>query len=643
MKFSVIVNKQQLIIPPDALANIKQNNPLFSYDGVPGKMLYPITIPYKENAPMLGLPSESAIVDIPVEVPCQFLIMNTWLIDGTVIITKSNGLVLEISVVCPYYDMSEELFNTNIRELDFEDVLIEDPEPQIYIDIEFTLIGALGADTITVSTGYAEYVVAVTGLEPFEDILGEFVDLIAADTAESGINATIIGGSILRLRQAEKGTLNRVFDTHNIWVTSATYTTTIDYMTWLTDWHDILAPYLETLMEAGSLYPTSKIQWPTMYNPEHYGDLNPDFTGWINNYEQGKPWINYSSGETMTGNRFTLVPCFYLLHVITQIFSQAKISVSGRGVNEERFKRILVENNYSIGKEWYDPISDIEYISFAARIVASNHLPDMTVSEFMNAYRAKFNFFFYYKPDERILDIKWREDVLTTPVRNNWNDKPHLPHPMDEFPLQSGVRFTSPIDSGDKLAGTLTAFHNSGIVQQADYLLGLGDIVITSAFTHPSMQIIAGDKRPELGASVKVPTKLGSGSGDEWLERRNSFAPSLLIYVGDAGVNDCNFATNDQLDVDGNPLGLDISLQWDEIYTLFYPKWIAFVTNSSQRRVMFGVGITDIMQLNFDEFYSHNNADWLVESWEINDIIADTVFVQIVLRKQKNFFTSSLL
>lgn len=637
MKLGIIVNGEFLVIPDTALANILQPNPLFSHEGVPGKLLFPITISYLENAYKLGLPSEAAVVDEPIKMDCKLLILNTWLLDGELIITKSDSKRIEISVACPYYDLPESLFIKKIADIGIPDVLITDPEPQIYIDITFSLIGVAGPDTITVNTSFGEYTRVTDGIEPLVAVISALAAAINLDTEASGISATLIGSDVLRLRQDELGTLNYVFDTTLISILSATYTFTIDYMTWLTDWHDTLASYLETTIETDLIYPDSAIQWPTYKNLEHYGDLNPDFTGWVNNYEQGKPWINYSSTESMTGNKYTLVPMFFLSRVIAEIFSQCKITIQGPGVEDERFRRIVIDNNYSIGKEWYDPISETEYISFAARIKAKNHLPDMTVGEFMNAYRAKFNFYFYYVPDTRTLDIRWREDVLNSPKRNNWNDKPYVSDPLNEFFDLEGITFSSPKDTSDAFAGVYPSFADETILQHDDYVIGKGQFQITSAFTHPSMQIIT--ERPELGASVKVPVKSQAGSGEEWKARYNSFAPSIIIYVGQAGVWDCNLATIDQLDVDGNDLGLNISLVWPETYAIFYPNWASWMVNSVRRRVIFGLSITELMQLQIDQFYGHNNKDWLIESWEISDIVGNTALCEFVLSRRKNFFS----
>ncbi len=637
MKLAIIVNQQFLVIPESALANISQPNPLFSYEGVPGKLLFPISIPYQENAPILGLTSESAIVDNPIRFDCQMLLLDTWLLNGELVITKSNRKNIEISVACPFYDLSFDLFNTNIRELEWENINLSDPVPQIYIDIEFSLIGGAGPDTITVNTGFGEYEHVTDGFEGTPAVIGALYDAINLDTDESGISATIIGSNVLRLRQDALGTLNYVFDTSLISVLSATYTFTYDYMTWLTDWHDDLAAYLETTMEAGSIYPDTPIQWPTYRNQDHYGDLNPDFTGWVNNYEQGKPWINYSSTESMTGNKYTLVPMLFLGKVLEQIFSQAQISLSGPGASEERFRRILIDNNYSIGKEWYDPESDTEYVSFSASINPANHLPDMTVGEFMNAYRTKFNFYFWYDPYARKVEIRWREDVITDQKRSNWNDKPFAGEPIDEPFDNEGVTFSSPLDSSDEYAGVYPSFADTSILQHDDYVIGKGQLQITSEFTHPSVQIIPGTERPELGATAKVPVKKQAGSGDEWEMRRNSFAPGILIYVGDPGVWDCNLAAIDQLDVDGNDLGLEISLVWAETYAIFYPNWTQFAINSSRRRVIFALSIIDLMTFEYDSFYGHNNKDWLVESWEISDIIGNVVFCEFVLVRRRNY------
>lgn len=638
MKLAIIVNRQFLVIPDDVAVNLEQPSPLFEYEGVPGKWLLPITIPYLENAAILGMPNEPTVIDEPIEYECQFLIENTWLLKGSLLITQCDEQSIEISGTCPYYDMSEELFNTNIRDLDWDDILLVEPEPQIYIDIVFSLIGAPGADTITLNTSFAEYEYVATGFEGTVGILGALQDAVNLDTDESGISATIIGSDTLRLRQDALGTHNNVFDTSLISVTSATYTVTYDFMTWLTDWHDDCAAALDDYAESGEIYPDRLICFPNVMNKNHFGDLIPEFTGWINYYHINQYFINYTSAQAFAGNKYAVMPFVFALTVLDKIFDACGISITGPLVTEERFQRIIIDNNFSLGKEWYDPVSEDTILVVNDRISIANHLPSMTVGEFLTGYRNKFNAYFAPDPDLRTMSIKLKEDVITDQVRNDWSEKEYMPNPTSEFKLIDGVTLTSPGDESDEYSGSYPVPYNEDLPQNSDYVIGNGKTIISSVFGCPSVykvEVISG-----LSPKAKAPYKFQFGSGNEFEQRLNEFSPGLLIYKGiaqDENGEDYVYATNDHLNENDEDDSSNISLQWDKLYELFFAKWLDFELNSAQIRIGFNLPVADLMGFKFDEFYGFKHKDWIAGKWEISDVENGKALVEFIFYRRKNY------
>lgn len=646
MNLGIIVNKQelvhsqvQLVIPQEALVNIKQPSPLFDYESVPGMWLIPITIPYRENAEKLGLPAEVSIIDKPIEYACKVVIADTWIIDGTLMVMRCNRNMIEISAACPYYDMSEELFNSKIRDLSWDDVLLVDPEPQIYIDIEFTLIGAEGDDTITINTSYAEYEYTKLAATTTSIALVGVIDLINADTGDSGISAEVIGGNTIRLKQDALGTHNNVFDTAAIFVTTATYTVTLDFMTWLTDWHDDCRPAMDAIAESGNIYPDNTVVFPNVMNKWHFGDLNADFTGWINHYLINQYFINYTSTQSFLGNKYAVVPFVFALTVLKKIFDNADIAIDGNAVTEERFRRIIIDNNYSIGKEWYDPEGDQTILVVADRIKIANHIPDITVGEFITGYRNKFNLYLAYDPLLRQVKFINRNDVVDLQKQNNWNNKPHMSLPVNEFAITNGITFTSPVDDTDEYANSHVLPYDNERYQGQDYVIGNGKTTVSSIFGCPSVYRV---ERFAGSAKLKTPYKYRLGYGDEWEKRRNEYGTGFLIYKGivaDSNGEDYVYATNDHLDENDEDDGSNISLQWDKIYDLFFDTWLDFYINSAVTRITLEVPISELVSFKFDEFYGLLQQNFLAESWEISDVSGSRVMIEFVLRRRKNFLT----
>jgi hypothetical protein len=115
-------------------------------------------------------------------------------------------------------------------------------------------------------------------------------------------------------------------------------------------------------------YPTTKINFPAVYNPDHYGEDNPAFKHrWTpeNPIINQRDWnndtfldnylfdpVNSDGDETDPdvpngiANRTCLVPFVYLQEILKKVFNEYKLF--GEFVENSAYQQLLVYNNYSL-------------------------------------------------------------------------------------------------------------------------------------------------------------------------------------------------------------------------------------------------------------------------------------------------------
>jgi hypothetical protein len=87
-------------------------------------------------------------------------------------------------------------------------------------------------------------------------------------------------------------------------------------------------------------YPEINHQFPSISNPNFYGEKNEQFGGIINNFED--------VFLVTTENNNCLVPQLYLLYIISKIYEYAGYTVKGDPFEDEMFKKALVYNNFAL-------------------------------------------------------------------------------------------------------------------------------------------------------------------------------------------------------------------------------------------------------------------------------------------------------
>lgn len=620
---------------------IRRGSPLFQYGVVPALVTYPFTIDYEANARFLDFPAKAAVINSIREYECQILFFNCWLVKGSLKILRTNGKQIEILVGSPFYDITNELFKKKITELSWEDYFITS-SPQIYIDVLFEEIGPgpYPPDSIVFNTGYAEYTYNSVPDEYDYIITNAIASLINADASLSGISAEVIGDKV-RIKQVELGPHNKVFNTAAMSFASLLprFTLTPDFKSWLGTWHNDLAEVISIIATSNGFYPAYPIQFITQYNPDHYGNLNPDFNGFINMFDEDTLQINYKGAGSFSGNKFSIGPSVFYFTVLDKILEHAGLRMVGEAYEDTRLHRCLIDNNYTSGKEWYDPIEDWEILAFSDRVHYQDVLPDMTVGDFINQFCNKFNLWISgFEDGARTITLAFRDSMFNDLPVVDFSNVPVKGLPIHDFNIFTSLKFTSPQDAADQASGIYFTKYNNQLLQHTDYQIGLGEKVITSLWSFPSVQSALYITLINEAFWIKCPIKKCAGSGDEWGGRRNAFSPRLLIYVGwEVGTNGnfYSYATNDHLDSLNEDDGLNISLIWPKTYELFWNKWGAFEA-ASKRRVTIKLALTvdQYIQFRFDRWFRLLEAHWLPVESEVVDGRPGMVLTEITFQKK---------
>ena len=113
----IIVNDQDLVLPKGAFLPLRGKSPLFSYTMLPGEISLPFSIPYRENAAVLGFPADPSVVDQDLEFDCTVFVNGVWKLTGKLVMESCSTRNVEVAFVRSLVDFDEQLSQTKLAEL----------------------------------------------------------------------------------------------------------------------------------------------------------------------------------------------------------------------------------------------------------------------------------------------------------------------------------------------------------------------------------------------------------------------------------------------------------------------------------------------------------------------------------------------
>ncbi len=252
----------------------------------------------------------------------------------------------------------------------------------------------------------------------------------------------------------------------------------------------------EPLPAAFSLAGNERYVLPVIENPGWYAQtVVPGFTGRVN---------DVSAGTYLPDT--PKVPMMFLHFILRQCAALMNFTIEGEFMEHPAMKRLLIYNTYALDSETV--------------IAYASHLPEITFPELLKELRKLFNLYLAFDVQNRVLTIRFCEDLMQQPTRLNWTEKAEDVHTKAPN-LANRLELDWERDGNDALMKTPPAdFDKYQTPQPAGGLL----YAIKSRWSSLDLNLETGLARTSQAGITDVNNQ---GS--------NHFSPRLLFWNGVAG------------------------------------------------------------------------------------------------------------
>lgn len=190
------------------------------------------------------------------------------------------------------------------------------------------------------------------------------------------------------------------------------------------------------LKELTDVDPANRIAFPSVYVRELYEGNNTAFSGVVNAFD-GAGFLHFSNidypnfGEAQKW-KHTAIPFLYLKDILLQIFRKLKITVTGEFLDDPRLANFLIFNNRTLDFlriTWFgveqvrvadsvlsgeaNGLGQWRYENVLSdRISLGNHVPDVTVTEFLKALKSYFGLVYEFNTLQNRVNIRYISTVI---------------------------------------------------------------------------------------------------------------------------------------------------------------------------------------------------------------------------------------
>jgi hypothetical protein len=547
-------------------------------------------------------------------------------------ILSADRKTAEVNVYTDPFTQKPEFKDKSIREFfgfTSEDIV---PEPDVYFDfliegtpVTSTFIFTYGEDLI--------YNLDVLSSNTIDDVINNLALLINADTGDQGLDCENIGGGIMRIHDT------------TLWSKSngIILTGKLQYpgasgagaglaggilgeplpTQWLEEYHDDLRAAMKVLAETDSYDETTHFNFFTNHNDLFYGEnnVNPDYLKYVNLYEalNDRFMLNIDGDTPFSGNKYTVVPYVYVRYVWDKIFEAFGINVEME--RRQGFEQLTFWNTYSLDKYYFSQINpDDGIVCFNNYVEFRKHLPEMTISEFLEGLKSLFNWAYMYDENARVVKVEWRNEIRKTTQKHSLNGFPFRTGLDVEYHYGNGFTFKSNLDSNDKYAGIFA-------VQDDEYIVGEGEKEHLSIFSWPSTEMMMQLATLNPNFSWKVPATKQTGTSEAF-DIYSEFSPRLIFYRGFdldlQGTYQYPYASNDSYDsrhtIYEGSTGentYDMTLIWSKMYPAYWQKWIQITEHMAEMEVEFIMPVAKLMAFAWADELLIGESYWYLDEWEL--------------------------
>lgn len=371
---------------------------------------------------------------------------------------------------------------------------------------------------------------------------------------------------------------------------------------------------------------------PIIHGDFYNGTLDDSYTFWssiydfvtysgISNYfkdsEFKKNWQDSGTSPLPTVHNDTnFIPFFKLKYIISQIFEENGYQLKDDFFITDERLMIYVYNNFAL--DWDYPGSSPMLIQCNNDILPQNHMPQNTISDFLNGFCKMFNIHQSYSFIGQKVRLIAREDIYNNLEEEDWTYKQN--GDLEQAaPDKNQYGFKATLDASDLV--------HSNIFEPAKTLekdLFTNRQIIETSLSWPYS---ARHVDPLDGARKMLISQVGQQGSSDFLPDVGAvhpFEPKLMIYRGmrpDNNADDYPYLTPANITEAGGIEG-DINIDWkDESHGLvanFYKNWLVFISNTKQVSMPLHLTIADVVNLDLTKKKRINSATYFIKKISFN-------------------------
>jgi hypothetical protein len=474
---SIKINDTFLDLADDTRISYVLNNPAFDMEALQGDYSYPFNIPAtSKNRITLNLnnytetPSSSWLT----KQKCEVYDDGVLIIRGLLYLDRASDLVFECHITSGLGNFAD-IKDTKLPALDYGgDISIRDSGSPQYQWFELLLTGTTGGSIIIAIKDLTVIIpfnttIHQTLLDAAASITG--VQIFTWDTALDYLTTATVSGAFIRITANWAGA-TPVFSCLAVGGgTGGTFTLSSSYPSWKvlqTEW----TAYIDSAMAAAGHGTTGSknVIFAPVRNDDSgildkfFTDGTPLDTFWQNYYYAVTGFYTFSSldlNDPRFQSAISPFPCaFYIVDtILLNAFKEIVYDKINATINLETIVTYLaIWNNYSC--EDPDYINEGHSALSVASIISEwyniqNHVPDITVAEFLNAIRLLTSIVFFAKPGSDVVSMSSLSGILKAEFVRDYTGK-FISEPISDKPANQGFHFSFLPDGGDQLSQDLT-------------------------------------------------------------------------------------------------------------------------------------------------------------------------------------------
>jgi hypothetical protein len=336
--------------------------------------------------------------------------------------------------------------------------------------------------------------------------------------------------------------------------------------------YDTIAPFPNATL--GNSSATGHYVFPMVKNPSFYGEENPTFSGYVNEYDVG-----YQHNPITDRTRSTLVPFFFLNFVLKKLFELAGYEASGEFFEDVTLDRLIIYNTHSLDRKLPDPAMLFNIYQNVIRY--ADHLPVLKVSEFLNEIRSTFCLGYFFDARLKTVQVKFLRDIIGSVCQIDWTAKAVPDHDIDQDEA-TDLQLAFALDSEDEAAQSgdpVFAPYGTGEVKEFKFSPLVSETV-------PAFPFSTG------AANITLPLAKQKGISP-FLTEQGSFGNRLLFWHGLDPMGRFPLASSER---DG------YKFQWNGaggLYDRFWKQYQLFRKNTFQVKKSFELSADDIYNFDF--------------------------------------------